>query len=101
MQAAPCKSHQGGPLGFNCLHACHPTSLQDTVREMKKKFHATKQAMYPARQRFTLLPKAGDERGQVLEDGNTLASYGLKDGSTVLFKDLGPQVLLARCRVLD
>lgn len=77
------------------MHACHPTLPQDTIRDLKKKFHATKQAMYPARQRFTLLPKAGDERGQVLEDGNTLASYGLKDGSTVLFKDLGPQVLHA------
>ncbi|KAI8848083.1 3-oxo-5-alpha-steroid 4-dehydrogenase-domain-containing protein [Chytridium lagenaria] len=29
---------------------------------------------------------------KVLERGNTVASYGLKDGDTIVFKDLGPQI---------
>lgn len=62
---------------------------------MKKRFHSNDRKnskYYPARQRFTLPPKEGEARGIPLEDGKTLGSYGLSDGSTIIFKDLGPQV---------
>ncbi|KAF9967024.1 3-oxo-5a-steroid 4- dehydrogenase [Mortierella alpina] len=40
---------------------------------------------YPDRQRLTVEKTA-------LETGKTLAEYGLKDGDSVAFKDLGPQI---------
>lgn len=65
---------------------------QDTVLDLKKKLHGVKKGLYVERQRITLKPKAGEARGQVLEDDKMLSEYGLKDGDVVLFKDLGPQV---------
>lgn len=65
---------------------------QLTVKEFKKKFHAAKRKFYPSRQRFTLPLKAGETRATALEDSKKLSDFGLKDGSIVHFKDLGPQV---------
>jgi very-long-chain enoyl-CoA reductase len=65
---------------------------QATVSDLKKKIHKAKSALYPARQRLTLPPPPGAKSGDVLKDGATLESVGLKDGSVVLFKDLGTQV---------
>lgn len=62
------------------------------MTELKKKFYALKRKYYPARQRFSLPPKDGEARGVALEDGKRLSDYGLKDGATLEFKDLGPQV---------
>lgn len=61
--------------------------------DLKKAFHAKKRALYPSRQRFSLVPKAGEKRGEALVDGKPLSAYGLKTGSVLHFKDLGPQVL--------
>ncbi len=44
--------------------------------------------LYPDRQRLTVEKVA-------LESGKTLADYGLKDGDSVTFKDLGTGVLLS------
>jgi hypothetical protein len=65
---------------------------QDTVAALKKKIHAAKPKLSPARQRLTLPPPPGAKSGEVLKDASTLAAAGLKDGSVVLFKDLGMQV---------
>ena len=71
---------------------------QATVDELKAKFAAAKPALYPARQRFSLPPKAGEKRGEALKDGAKLSDYGLKTGDTLHFKDLGPQVEFFRSR---
>lgn len=63
-----------------------------TVAELKKKIHKSKSKYYPARQRLTLPPAPGAKSGDVLKDGATLEALGLKDGSVVLFKDLGTQI---------
>lgn len=60
--------------------------------ELKKKIHGLKPKLYPARQRLTLPPKAGAKSGEVLKDSATIDSLGLKDGSVIIFKDLGTQV---------
>lgn len=65
---------------------------EDSVRELKKKLHSLKSKLHPERQRLTLEPKAGESRGQVLEDDQKLGHYNLQNGSKVLFKDLGPQI---------
>ena len=62
------------------------------VSDLKRALHAVRRGLYPARQRFTTEPKRGEERGVVLEDGKALSDYGLGDGDTIVFKDLGPQV---------
>eukprot|EP00958_Prasinococcus_capsulatus_P015076 scaffold1594_cov401-Prasinococcus_capsulatus_cf.AAC.59 len=43
------------------------------------------------RQRWTI-PKAGETKPPVVSDEAPLSEQGLRDGSTVTFKDLGPQV---------
>lgn len=45
--------------------------------------------MYPSRQRFTV--GEGKDR-QALVLGKKLSDFGLKDGSVLMFKDLGPQI---------
>lgn len=61
-----------------------------TVGDLKKEFARIKPKYYPARQRFTV----DDEKKTPLEDSKKLLSeYGiLKDGSRLLFKDLGAQL---------
>lgn len=66
--------------------------LQDTVTDLKKKFHAKQAKYYPARQRLTLPAAEGQKSGEVLKDGAKLSDYGLTNGSVVQFKDLGTQV---------
>lgn len=67
---------------------------QASVDELKRKFSSLKRVA-AVRQRFSLPPKAGEERGVGLEGGKALSEYGLSGApgaDTVLFKDLGPQV---------
>jgi hypothetical protein len=71
-------------------------ALQDTVTELKKKYHAVAKKYYPERQRLTLPAKPGQKSGDVLKDDSTLSSYGLTNGSVVQFKDLGTQVRTCR-----
>lgn len=59
---------------------------------LKKKYHALNKKAYPARQRLTLPAKEGQKSGEALKDSDTLAKYGLSNGSVVQYKDLGPQV---------
>lgn len=62
------------------------------VSDLKRSFHALKKRYYPSRQRFTTVPEAGAAKGTPLDDGKSLSDYGLGDGDTIVFKDLGPQV---------
>ncbi|KAK7099819.1 very-long-chain enoyl-CoA reductase-like isoform X2 [Littorina saxatilis] len=68
------------------------TSLGDlqpksTIYDVKKAFAKEKRKYYPDRQGFKT-----DPRGKMVKDGDTLESLGLKNGSRLYFKDLGPQV---------
>lgn len=65
---------------------------EDTVTELKKRYHAVAPKYYPARQRLTLPPKEGQKSGDALKDDAKLSDYGLTDGSIVHFKDLGIQI---------
>ncbi|KAF8065843.1 hypothetical protein HT031_002903 [Scenedesmus sp. PABB004] len=65
---------------------------EDTVAQLKKKYHALAKKYYPARQRLTLPPKEGQKSGEALKDSAKLSDYGLTNGSSVQFKDLGPQI---------
>lgn len=67
-------------------------SDESTVDDLKARFAELKRKYYPTRQRFTLPAKAGQRSGQALEAGKRLKDYGLQDGSTIVFKDLGPQI---------
>ena len=69
----------------------HPFRIQETILSLKKKLHSERKKLSVERQRLTLHPKAGEARGQVLEDDKKISEYGLKDGDSLLIKDLGPQ----------
>lgn len=50
-------------------------------------------ALRPHRQRLALPAKAGPgSKPTVLEDGKALSAYGLKEGDSIVVKDLGPQI---------
>lgn len=66
--------------------------MQATLQDLQKAVHRRHNKLHPERQRFTLLPPAGQKRGVVITPGKTLSSFGLKDGDELIFKDLGPQV---------
>ena len=67
-----------------------------TTDDLKAAFHKAKPKFYPTRQRFTLPVPEGappKTRGVPLDAGKSLSKdHGLKNGDTVVFKDLGPQV---------
>ena len=68
-----------------------------TVRDLKEAFSKVKTKYGVHRQEWRLAPKPGQgqkqKKGEVLRpDHATLASYGLRDGATVYFKDLGVQI---------
>jgi very-long-chain enoyl-CoA reductase len=58
-----------------------------TVQEFKRLYAKKFPKYYPERQRYTI-----PETNKPLEEGKTLGDYGLKEGSVVLFKDLGTQI---------
>ena len=66
--------------------------VQATVRDLQVEFHQHKPKYYPSRQRFSLPLKAGEKKATSLADGKKLSDYDIKDGSVLIFKDLGPQV---------
>ena len=50
-------------------------------------------ALRPHRQRLTLPSKAGPgSKPTVLEDNKALSTYELKEGDSIVVKDLGPQI---------
>ena len=70
--------------------------MQGTVEDLKRAFHKAKPQFYPARQRFTFPLKAGEKKPTALAAGKKLSDYDLNDGAVLIFKDLGPQVLIGQ-----
>jgi very-long-chain enoyl-CoA reductase len=68
------------------------SGLQASVSDLQSKFHKAKPEFYPSRQRFSLPLKAGEKKATSLAAGKKLSDYDVKDGSVLIFKDLGPQV---------
>ena len=64
------------------------------MTDLQRAFHTAKPKCYPSRQRFFLPVKAGEKKATALAPGKKLSDYGLTDGSVLVFKDLGPQVLI-------
>jgi len=62
------------------------------VSDLQSAFFKAKPKFYPSRQRFTLPLKLGEKRAIALASGKKLSDYDVKDGSVLVFKDLGPQV---------
>jgi len=60
-----------------------------TVAQLKEKFAAKHPKYYQDRQRFTI---GGVSPPVALQDGKKISDYSLKDGSVLVFKDLGPQI---------
>ncbi len=67
------------------------------MHDLQVKFHQLKPKFYPSRQRFPLPLKAGEKKGTSLAHGKKLSDYDIKDGSVLIFKDLGPQVDPSSC----
>ena len=70
--------------------------MQGTVEDFKRAFHKAKPQFYPSRQRFTFALKAGEKKAIALADGKKLSEFDVKDGTVLIFKDLGPQVGVLR-----
>lgn len=70
--------------------------MQGTVEDLKRAFHKAKPQFYPSRQRFTFPLKAGEKKAIALADGKKLSDFDVKDGTVLIFKDLGPQVSVLR-----
>ena len=67
--------------------------LQATVDDLRAAFAAAKPKFYPSRQRFTLPLQPGERKPTALAPGNKkLSDFGVRDGSELTFKDLGPQI---------
>nr|CAG4646396.1 EOG090X097L [Macrothrix elegans] len=58
-----------------------------SVKELKTQVHKFKRHLHPDRQEFRLEP-----RGKGIEDSKTVNDLGLKNGSSLYLKDLGPQI---------
>jgi very-long-chain enoyl-CoA reductase len=66
---------------------------QATVEDLKTAFAKAKPKFYLSRQRFTTQPTGQAPRGEpLIADIKPLSAYGVSDGATLIFKDLGPQV---------
>ena len=61
--------------------------------DLKRAFHKAKPQYYPSRQRFTFPLKAGEKKPTALVAGKKLSDFNVIDGTVLIFKDLGPQVL--------
>ncbi|KAF9976772.1 3-oxo-5a-steroid 4- dehydrogenase [Actinomortierella ambigua] len=61
------------------------------VEDVKNAIAKKLPQFYPDRQRLTV-ESSGSDKPVGLEVGKTLANYNIKDGDSVTFKDLGPQI---------
>ena len=65
---------------------------QATVDDLKARFAELKPSLYASRQRWTLLPREGQRSGDALVEGKRLSDYAIVNGTSLIFKDLGPQI---------
>ena len=68
--------------------------IKSTVAELKKiiQKEGRKLKLAVARQRLSIKKDNKQEKGIVFEDERSLISYGIKDDSVIILKDLGPQI---------
>ncbi|XP_077981138.1 putative very-long-chain enoyl-CoA reductase art-1 [Glandiceps talaboti] len=62
-------------------------SESSTIADVKQRYHMKNSNQYPDRQSYK-----SDPKGRTLGDDVTLKSLNLKDGDSLYFKDLGPQI---------
>lgn len=58
-----------------------------TIKELKEKVYANNRKLNPDRQALRL-----EVRGKTLKDSDTIETLGLRNGSKLYVKDLGPQI---------
>jgi len=58
-----------------------------TIKDIKQQIYRKKKSLYPDRQSLRL-----EVKGASLKDTEPLSSFGLKTGSKIYLKDLGPQI---------
>ncbi|GAM17042.1 hypothetical protein SAMD00019534_002170 [Acytostelium subglobosum LB1] len=75
-------------------HICDiEAETTSTVLQLKKSFEKKNKKYYVDRQRFTTSTLGADGKPVALtDDGKTLSHYNIKSDTTLLFKDLGPQI---------
>eukprot|EP00976_Prorocentrum_cordatum_P088254 1187237-Prorocentrum_minimum.AAC.4 len=66
--------------------------LQALIHKLSEEKKIKGALLTPHRQRLTIPGPTPTSKPVVLAAGKTLADYGIKDGSTVTLKDLGPQI---------
>ena len=76
----------------SCSERGNTSRMQGTVDDLKRAFAKAKPQFYPSRQRFTFPLKAGEKKAIALTDGKKLSDFDVKDGTVLIFKDLGAQV---------
>jgi hypothetical protein len=65
-----------------------------SIDDVMSAIHISLPNLSPSRQRLSLLNPSGKGKAVILEAGAKLSDYaGLKDGDTILCKDLGPQIV--------
>ncbi|XP_070564161.1 probable very-long-chain enoyl-CoA reductase art-1 [Ptychodera flava] len=62
-------------------------SPESTIGDIKQRYHLQNRKCYPDRQSYRNEPK-----GKMLKDEATLKALNIRDGDSLYFKDLGPQI---------
>ncbi|KAK9499377.1 hypothetical protein O3M35_002425 [Rhynocoris fuscipes] len=73
--------------GSNILCTVDDITPSSNIKDVKSYIYRQKKKLYPERQALRLEPK-----GKNLKDEDSLQSLGLKNGSRLYLKDLGPQI---------
>ncbi|KAG0244169.1 3-oxo-5a-steroid 4- dehydrogenase [Actinomortierella wolfii] len=76
------------PITLDLAGSPDEIRVEDVQNAIAKKFPQ----FYPDRQRLTVDASGASGKPVALAAGKTLADYNLKDGDSVTFKDLGPQI---------
>lgn len=76
----------------SCSVRENTSRMQGTVDDLKRAFAKAKPQFYPSRQRFSFPLKAGEKKATALTDGKKLSDFDVRDGTVLIFKDLGAQV---------
>lgn len=88
----PMKARIRASMHRSCSERETNSRMQGTVDDLKRAFAKAKPQFYPSRQRFTYPLKAGEKKATALTDGKKLSDFDVRDGTVLIFKDLGAQV---------